>query len=119
MKKPLFFLLSYNRKNLFLEVRKKKQLYDPIHDMAKILNKSYKNKCGLIYCNSKSECEKISNVLRTNYKINCAYYHAGMSDAERREVQDNWMNDEINVVVATVAVVMLHARPVLMVHLLP
>ena len=103
MKKPLFFLLSYNRKNLFLEVRKKKQLYDPIHDMAKILNKSYKNKCGLIYCNSKSECEKISNVLRTNYKINCAYYHAGMSDAERREVQDNWMNDEINVVVATVA----------------
>ena len=103
MEKPFFFQLSYNRPNLYLEIRKKKLYYDPIEDMAKILKKFYKNKCGLIYCNSKIECEKISNILKKNYDINCAFYHAGMSDADRREIQDNWMNDEIKVVVATVA----------------
>ena len=103
MEKPFFFQLSYNRPNLYLEIRKKKLYYDPIEDMAKILKKFYKNKCGLIYCNSKIECEKISNILKKNYDINCAFYHAGMTDADRREIQDNWMNDEIKVVVATVA----------------
>ena len=103
MEKPYFFQLSYNRPNLYLEIRKKKLFYDPIEDMAKILKRYYKNKCGLIYCNSKIECEKISNILKKNYDINCAFYHAGMTDSARREIQDNWMNDEIKVVVATVA----------------
>ena len=103
MNKALYFQLSYNRPNLYLEIRNKKQFYNPIEDMAKILKKYYKNKTGLIYCNSKNECENISNILRKNYNINCAFYHAGMADLERREIQDNWMNDEIKVVVATVA----------------
>ena len=103
MKNTLFFQLSYNRKNLYLEIRKKKLFHDPIQDMAKIIQKSYKNKTGLIYCNSKDICEKISKILKTNYNINCDYYHAGLSDFERRRVQTNWMNDEIKVVVATIA----------------
>ena len=103
MKQALYFQLSYNRPNLYLEIKNKKQIFNPIEDMAKILKKYYKNKTGLIYCNSKNECERISNILSKNYNINCAFYHAGMTDADRREIQDNWMNDEIKVVVATVA----------------
>ena len=103
MKQALYFQLSYNRPNLYLEIKNKKQIFNPIEDLAKILKKYYRNKTGLIYCNSKNECEKISNILSKNYNINCAFYHAGMTDADRREIQDNWMNDEIKVVVATVA----------------
>ena len=103
MKQTLYFQLSYNRPNLYLEIRNKKLFSNPIDDMAKILKKNYKNKTGLIYCNSKNECENISRILKKNYDINCAFYHAGMRDVDRREVQDNWMNDEIKVVVATVA----------------
>ena len=103
MKDTLYFQLSYNRPNLYLEIRNKKNYYNPIEDMAKIINKYYKNKTGLIYCNSKADCEKISKVLSKNYKISCDYYHASLSDRKRSEVQDNWMNDEIKVVVATIA----------------
>ena len=103
MKQTLYFQLSYNRPNLYLEVRNKKQFFNPIEDLAKIVKKYYKNKTGLIYCNSKNECERISNILSKNYNINCAFYHAGMNEIDRKDIQDNWMNDEIKVVVATVA----------------
>ena len=103
MKNTLYFQLSYNRPNLYLEIRNKKLYVNPIEDMAKIINKFYKNKTGLIYCNSKADCEKITKILSKNHKISCDYYHAGLSDSKRRDVQNNWMNDEIKVVVATIA----------------
>lgn len=103
MKDTLYFQLSYNRPNLYLEIRKKKLYYNPIEDIAKIIEKFYNNKTGIIYCNSKADCEKIAKILKKNHQINCAFYHAGLSDRERREIQDNWMNDEIKVVVATIA----------------
>ena len=103
MKNTLYFQLSYNRPNLFLEIRNKKNYYNPIEDMAKIINKYYKNKTGLIYCNSKADCEKISKILSKNYNISCDFYHASLTSLKRSEVQDNWMNDEIKVVVATIA----------------
>ena len=103
MKNTLYFQLSYNRPNLYLEIRKKKQFMNPIEDVAKIIKKYYYNKTGLIYCNSKNDCERLTKLLSTNYQINCAFYHAGLSDEKRREIQDNWMNDEIKVVIATVA----------------
>ena len=103
MKNTLYFQLSYNRPNLYLEIRNKKNYYNPIEDMAKIIKKYYNNKTGLIYCNSKSDCENICRILSTNHKINCDYYHAGLSDKKRSEIQENWMNDEIKIVIATVA----------------
>ena len=103
MKNTLYFQLSYNRPNLYLEIRNKKLYYNPIEDMAKIIKKYYNNKTGLIYCNSKADCEKITKILSKNHDIKCDYYHAGLSDIKRTEVQNNWMNDEIKVVVATIA----------------
>lgn len=103
MKNTLYFQLSYNRPNLYLEIRKKNLYYNPIEDIAKIIEKFYSNKTGIIYCNSKADCERISKILKTNHRINCAFYHAGLNDRERRDIQDNWMNDEIKVVVATIA----------------
>ena len=103
MENTLYFQLSYNRPNLYLEIRNKKYYYNPIEDMAKIIKKYYNNKTGLIYCNSKSDCEKITKILSKNYNIKCDYYHAGLSDFKRSEVQNNWMNDEIKIVIATIA----------------
>ena len=103
MKDTLYFQLSYNRPNLYLEIRNKKLYYNPIEDMAKIIKKFYNNKTGLIYCNSKADCERITKILSKNHEIKCDYYHAGLSDMKRTEVQNNWMNDEIKVVVATIA----------------
>ena len=103
MKNTLYFQLSYNRPNLYLEIRNKKDYNNPIEDMAKIINKHYKNKTGLIYCNSKADCEKISKILKKNHDINCDFYHSSLSEKKRNEVQDDWMNDEIKVVVATIA----------------
>ena len=103
MENTLYFQLSYNRPNLYLEIRNKKLFYNPIEDIAKIIKKYYKNKSGLIYCNSKNDCEKIAKILSKNHNINCDYYHAGLSDIKRSEIQDNWMNDEIKVIVATLA----------------
>jgi len=103
MKNTLYFQLSNNRPNLYLEIRNKKSFSNPIEDMAKIIQKYYSNKTGIVYCNSKALCEKISKILNKNYNINCGFYHAGLSDSKRREIQEDWMNDEIKVVIATIA----------------
>ncbi len=103
MENTLYFQLSYNRPNLYLEIRKKKLYFNPIEDMARIIKKFYKNKSGIIYCNTKVDCERISRILSKNHGIKCDFYHAGLSDIKRSEIQDNWMNDEINVIVATIA----------------
>ena len=103
MKNTLYFQLSYNRPNLFLEVKNKKLIYNPIEDIGKIIIRNYINKTGLIYCNKKSDCENVSNILKTNFKINCEYYHAGLSLNIRKEIQQKWTNDEIKIIIATVA----------------
>ncbi len=99
----VFFRSSFNRANLFLEVRNKKEISDLVKDISVFIKKKYDNCCGIIYCASKKECEVLSNKLKKNYGISCDYYHAGLSDKQRSWVQEKWKNDEIKVIVATIA----------------
>lgn len=80
---------------------KKKDSY--IQEIADYMNRDFKNQSGIIYCTARKECEKLSVVLQKNHKVSTGFYHADMKTAERKEIQDRWMNDEIKVVIATIA----------------
>ncbi len=92
------FLSSFNRKNLYYEVRPKvnvkKQLIRFIKD--------HKGKSGIIYCLSRKKVEEIANLLKVN-DIKAAPYHAGLEPNVRVKNQDNFLNEEIDVIVATIA----------------
>ena len=56
--------------------------------------------CGIVYCVSQDETEKVASFLR-EHGTNAGAYHAGMADMDRSDVQTRWMNDDLRVVVAT------------------
>ncbi len=63
----------------------------------------YPNKCGIVYCISRNECETTSETLCKS-GIKALPYHAGMNDNKRSEIQDAWMNGKnCKVVCATIA----------------
>lgn len=100
LKDPLFLKQSFNRSNLYYEVRKKNK--NTIYEMCHAMKTTFKNQTGIIYCHSKNSCEQISALVEKN-GIKCAYYHAGMEPDERLKVQKAWQADELQVICATVA----------------
>jgi RecQ family ATP-dependent DNA helicase len=103
MRDCLFFRSSYNRNNLYIEVRNKKDMSDITQNMANFIKKKYPDACGLIYCASRKECEQLSEKLRKDHGLNAHYYHASMPEKQKSTVQEKWKNDEIRIIVATIA----------------
>ena len=103
MKDTLFFRSSYNRTNLFIEIRNKKEYKDLTLHIANFIISEYPNCSGLIYCSSKKNCEKLCSELKKKYRINCAFYHASMGEKNKNEIQEKWKNDQIKIIIATVA----------------
>lgn len=103
MQDTLFFRSSYNRNNLFIEIRNKKLITNVMENMANFIKEKYPNASGLIYCSSKKECETIAEKLKKNYGISAHFYHASMPDKQKSQVQEKWKNDEIRIIVATIA----------------
>ncbi|TAQ90486.1 hypothetical protein B7494_g1178 [Chlorociboria aeruginascens] len=103
---PKVFSQSFNRPNLFYEVRTKKDIGNEkavLDDIACLIKEKYKNQTGIIYTLSKKGCEKLAESLRSQYKINAHHYHAGMTPDEKKEVQGNWQSGRWKVIVATIA----------------
>lgn len=101
LNQPQLFLSSFNRKNLSLAVRAqipKKQKEKEI--LTFILNRP--DDCGIIYCLSRKETESWSALLNSN-GINARHYHAGMDTASREAIQDGFINDNFQVICATIA----------------
>eukprot|EP00477_Mikrocytos_mackini_P000912 GAHX01000979.1.p1 GENE.GAHX01000979.1~~GAHX01000979.1.p1 ORF type:complete len:1088 (-),score=240.76 GAHX01000979.1:113-3376(-) len=94
------FKTSFNRSNLYYEVKKKSKTI--IDDISELIQNRYTNDSGIIYCLSRKDCEKVSSEL-SKKGIACCYYHAGLSNEEREKIQSGWSNDEFTVIVATVA----------------
>ncbi len=95
------FKSSFNRPNLYYEVRPKTQEIDK--DLIKfIFQPRFKGKSGIIYCLSRKRVEDLAEVLRTN-NIKAAPYHAGMDAATRSQTQDDFLMERIDVIVATIA----------------
>lgn len=101
LKSPQVFLSSFDRKNLSLDVRigvKPKEKMQEIADFIKLRP----NQSGIIYCLSRKKCEEAYEHLM-EAGINAMFYHAGMNSETRSSVQDRFINDELQVVCATVA----------------
>lgn len=92
------FKSSFNRPNLYYEVRPK---INTVREIIKFI-KNNSGKSGIIYCLSRKKVEEIAEVLKVN-GIKALPYHAGMDSATRSGNQDNFLMEEVDVIVATIA----------------
>ena len=97
------FTQSFNRPNLTYEVLKKGKAKEVLDSIAAMINNSYRNQSGIVYCLSRKNCESIAEKLREVYKIKAHHYHAGMEPQEKMLVQKNWQSGVHHVIVATIA----------------
>ncbi len=93
------FKSSFNRPNLYYEVRPKTKEIDK--DIIKFV-KQNPQKSGIIYCLSRKKVEELAEILRAN-DINAEAYHAGMDPASRTKTQDDFLMERIDIIVATIA----------------
>ncbi|EKB51290.1 DNA helicase RecQ [Cecembia lonarensis] len=91
---------SFNRTNLYYEVRPKIK-NETKKQIIKYI-KSHKGKSGIIYCLSRKKVEEIADLLKVN-GIKAAPYHAGLDQSVRIKNQDDFLNEEVDVIVATIA----------------
>lgn len=103
VEKCLTFTASFNRPNLYYEVRQKpSSAEDFIENIANLINGRYKGKSGIIYCFSQKDSEQVTISLQ-KLGIRAGTYHANMEPEDRTKVHTQWSANELQVVVATVA----------------
>ena len=107
LKDPIIIVSSLDRPNLYISVGKKTG--SPLEDLKAAMIETHENRLGykfdgpaIIYCQLKAECENIKVSLR-QVGIKAETYHAGMEIEKRRTVQNDFMVDKVDVIVATVA----------------
>ncbi|XP_069618873.1 ATP-dependent DNA helicase Q1 isoform X2 [Ranitomeya imitator] len=103
VQKPLTFTSSFNRPNLFYEVRPKpSSSNDFIEEIVKLINGRYKGQSGIIYCFSQKDAEQVTMNLQ-KLGVRAGTYHANMEPRDKTKVHTLWTENKIQVVVATVA----------------
>uniref|UniRef100_A0A665WDI3 ATP-dependent DNA helicase n=1 Tax=Echeneis naucrates TaxID=173247 RepID=A0A665WDI3_ECHNA len=100
---PITLTSSFNRTNLYYEVRKKNSDNEAsISDIASLINSKYKDQSGIVYVFSQKDAESVSTELQKRDIL--AYpYHANMDPQDKSRVHHKWTSNKIRVVVATVA----------------
>ncbi len=99
IKNAKVFKSSFNRPNLYYEIRQKTKDIDK--EIIKFI-RSQEGKSGVIYCLSRKKVDELAEVLNLN-GIKALPYHAGMDSALRSENQDKFLMEEVDVIVATIA----------------
>ncbi|CAH8381924.1 unnamed protein product [Eruca vesicaria subsp. sativa] len=94
------FRQSFNRPNLWYSVVPKTNKC--LEDIDQFIKKNHFEECGIIYCHSRMDCEKVTETLR-KFGHKAAFYHGSMDPGKRAFVQKKWSKDEINIICATVA----------------
>jgi len=97
--KATVFKSSFNRPNLYYEIRQKNDNID--RDIIRYI-KQHPGKSGIIYCLSRKKVEELAEVLKAN-SIKALPYHAGMDSNVRSENQDAFLKEDVDVIVATIA----------------
>jgi len=98
---PNVFISSFNRDNLYYEVRPKQKKENVMKSIVKYV-KDNSGKSGIIYVQSRKSTEEIAKFLRVN-GISSLPYHAGLDAKTRSKTQDDFLMEEIDVIVATIA----------------
>lgn len=101
MEDPAIFIDSFNRDNLYYEIRPKKNEDATLKNMVGFI-RSKESKSGIIYTINRKTTEKIANLLQVN-GINAKPYHAGLDGKVRTKTQDDFLMENVDVVVATIA----------------
>ncbi|MFA5746568.1 MAG: RecQ family ATP-dependent DNA helicase [Candidatus Paceibacterota bacterium] len=98
LQKARVFISSFNRENLHIAVLEKKQAFPKLVTLLQ----RYKKESVIIYCFSRKDTETIAANLRAN-RFKARAYHAGMNSRDRSAVQELFIKDEVNIIVATIA----------------
>ena len=101
LRNPRIFISSFDRPNLSLDVRKAYQKWERLRTIIDVIRR-HRGESGIIYCLSRKGTEEMAADLKAK-GITAGVYHAGMSAAERSRVQDDFINDRIPVICATIA----------------
>lgn len=107
-KEILVFQKSFNRPELRYEVRSKKNHRQFISDVSQYIVSKQLNNTGIIYCGTQLACEKVCKDLQEamkseGYEDKIGFYHAGLEPQERERIQREWSEDQLKIIVATVA----------------
>lgn len=92
------YVASFNRKNLYYEVRPKKETFSEITDYLR----RHRGEAGIIYCQSRNSVEALTKKLNLA-GFRALPYHAGLSDADRARNQEMFIKDDVDIIVATIA----------------
>ncbi|MDY5968745.1 MAG: DNA helicase RecQ [Bacteroidales bacterium] len=102
MEKAKRFVSSFNRPNLYYEVRPKPEDTNTLHKEIIRIILDNEEESGIIYCLTRRKVEELAELLQQN-GIRALPYHAGLDSAVRTENQDKFLNEEVDVIVATIA----------------
>ena len=101
LRQPQIFISSFDRPNLSLSVKRGYQPKEKSKAIIYFITR-HRGESGIVYCMSRSKTETVAQMLQ-KHGIRCGVYHAGLSARQRDETQDDFINDRIEVVCATIA----------------
>ncbi|MEI2749243.1 MAG: DNA helicase RecQ [Ferruginibacter sp.] len=101
LREPEIFISSFNRSNLYYEIQPKINLEQTNKSIVRFIQ-LHKNKSGIIYTLNRKTTEDLAKMLMAN-GIKAVAYHAGLDSKLRAERQDQFLNEDVNVIVATIA----------------
>lgn len=101
LKDPRIFISSFDRPNLSLTVKRGYQQKEKMRAILDFIDR-HRGQCGIIYCMSRNKTETVAAALQ-RHGISATMYHAGLSPAARDRAQEDFINDRVQVVCATIA----------------
>jgi ATP-dependent DNA helicase RecQ len=96
------FISSFNRDNLFYEIRPKIKKDQTIKQIIQVIKEEFRNESGIIYVQNRKTAEDLAEMLSVN-DIKAAPYHAGLDPKTRSKTQDDFLMENIDVICATIA----------------
>ena len=101
LRDPRIYISSFNRENLYYEIQPKMKKDDTIRNMVKFIVQN-KGKSGIIYTLNRKTTEELADILVAN-GVKAVAYHAGLDSKLRSDRQDKFLNEDVQVIVATIA----------------